>query len=588
MFNSRKEYRNGFLKNFICTLLLLSSFNLLLGESVILKRVCAGSDKSITISWLKFKDTCTSIKRINIYIKKTPSPTDKFNLYTSIFQTNITEYRITSAVPLYIPSYFKIEYVVSCGSAIDSFISDSQQVDLIKPIPIQPDSVSVSGNNIEIGWHEEGSKDIYGYVIYRDLGTLTQAIDTIIGNNNTFYKTKKPFNTNDSSYNFRLAALDSCKNVGPALVAHSSIVLAVNIDTCKRVFTLNWTTYKGWFGGVASYKIYYRVDSGEFKLLKQLNGSFNNTQCSNVKFNTSITFYIRAIANDGYTSSSNFVMCIPGYISSPKQIFIKNTVNLDSLIKIHIDLPTFSYKKIICSMGNSKSGLKEVGEVQHLTIVLNGQFSDKFIQITALDQCDNICGQSIVFKPLSAKLKPIVSGLNEITWSKVDFLRSGVSSYVIWRSESYSGKINREFLVELDSSVNSYKDNFNYLNQKSNSGFCYEIVAIPILVSDSFSTSQVVCSVDSPRVYFPSGFLKNGCSGNFKPLYSSIDTSKSSYKIYNRWGEMIFSGSIYEEFNFSVSNDNKYHYSNEYFYICEAVGLDRTKHIISGKVILLN
>jgi gliding motility-associated-like protein len=100
------------------------------------------------------------------------------------------------------------------------------------------------------------------------------------------------------------------------------------------------------------------------------------------------------------------------------------------------------------------------------------------------------------------------------------------------------------------------------------------------------SYSNIECLNADPIVYFPNAIQINGFNTSFYPKGVFIDYTKSSYQIYNRWGQLVF-----ETDNIQTQWFGTYNYSvveSEVFaYKATIVGLNGTIKYYDGTIIVL-
>jgi len=176
------------------------------------------------------------------------------------------------------------------------------------------------------------------------------------------------------------------------------------------------------------------------------------------------------------------------------------------------------------------------------------------------------------------------------------------TAYKLWSNgvKNYQVQLQQEDGTFIDIATNSPEDTLfsdSTAHASLNAPTCYKVFAQqnPEFKSNGdTSVSNIVCLNLPSRLFVPNAFTPNndGLNETFKPVGLSIlngsDITEMQYdfRIYNRWGELLF-----ETHDVTQGWDGKYEgaYVPEgvYVYIIDAHGYDSQNFYIHGSVTLL-
>lgn len=452
---------------------------------------------------------------------------------------------------------YQIQYYYN-GCTFLSNIPNEHFEDMLTPaIPIIQ-SVGFDPNNnnaLVLNWNQNSQPDTYGYVIYTfDSNNFLIEIDTVWGWASTSYTYNPPFSSGPLTYS--VAAFDSCfTNATPITYQTSAkaalnrtVFLTGNVNGCQQQIDLQWTAYLG--HTVTSTQIYSWANNQ-----MTLVGSSTGLMASvDVAGGNSYIFYVQAQLNNGETSFSNpfsFTVPLPGqplfnYLSSASV----NGSNVE--IKVYVD---------------QASG---VNEVQIEKKMVNGTFSsigtapvignfaffiDNQVEVNSssytyrakyIDTCGNIgFASNEATTILTDGFANEELQTNFITWSPYLGFDGGVDHYEIFRKDPSGSSILVASVPSAQLSIEDSIDSGPYPGE-----ICYFVEAIESLNSYNFqevSRSNELCLVYQPIIYIPNAFYPDGINNLFKPVAINIDPNSFRMTILNRWSNIIFSTTDYNQ-----------------------------------------
>ncbi len=231
-------------------------------------------------------------------------------------------------------------------------------------------------------------------------------------------------------------------------------------------------------------------------------------------------------------------------------------------------------------------------QISALENVLDTFFVDKEVDVNKqrycyylnmLDTCENISPNgkvscSILLKGKSAKLE------HQLEWSPYDGWVNGVDNYEIKRqpiSQKYKSLV----------FVNNSKFNDEQLDYDEGA-YNYYVVAkedkgdgtLPDMLAES--KSNEVFLFQSPNVFVPNAFTRNGDGLNdvFNVAHSFV--LDFNLKIYNRWGQLVFETNDKKK-SWDGGHSDSQVQSDVYFYVINYTGFDHQSYSKTGNLSLI-
>ncbi len=197
----------------------------------------------------------------------------------------------------------------SCNS-ISSVAGDYFEDALAPNIPII-DSVSINPltGSVYIGWDINSMGDTYGYIIYYNDGTNWVAVDTVVGQYNTYFEDiLNPGCLGQRNY-YKVAAIDSCGQTSPMSLEHHTMGINSEMYICGDSMLLYWDSYDNFPTGLTGYKLYVSENGGPVQLLgTTLPGDTSFVQIG-LNHGSSYCYAVQALDNSGSRSSTSCVRC---------------------------------------------------------------------------------------------------------------------------------------------------------------------------------------------------------------------------------------------------------------------------------------
>jgi gliding motility-associated-like protein len=513
----------------------------------IMRRACLSRiDSTLDLLWFKPTDNCSSFTNFNVYGRD--NPLSLFQILAS--SINFSQTNLSIKLPNLKNWEFYVVYNTTCDG-LDSVTSDTIFIDNAPPINSELDSVSVdlATQKTLLGWSKNISPDVKGYKLYHVTSTNSNIKDTT-GTGYLDISTRRP---DLGPVSYSVAAFDSCNNASLISTPHQTIFLQSTIDQCKKQIQINWSDYVGW--QVDSYEIYRKINGGSFQKVGSVSFNFNQFVYTFSVFGDNYCFYVRAIKSGGGISSSSNTTCVntSNIVATKNSYIAKASVQNKNIELVLVTEIGTSIEKINLykSINNSNAfnlwqTINTVGGTISLidnTVSVSKQSYSYFF--TTEGPCDLIFDSSQISKTILLDVNMINPGDQSLNWTLYnDFIKNTKDQDVLLGSSSNWDKSSPwNILSSIDNLQTESSDQTTFNSNQEE--ICYCIRAIendpmsPFNRQDT-SYSNIVCLTADPIVYFPNAIQINGFNNTFFPKGLFIDYEKSSYRVYNRWGEIIY------------------------------------------------
>jgi gliding motility-associated-like protein len=461
--------------------------------------------------------------------------------------------------------FYRIEVGDNSGNCLS--VSNERESIFQNAFPTVPVLNEVTVTNIPplqdvtLTWEVCSSPDVKGYKIYQ----LTQGSPLEVGDvpgrlitTTTLSAANIPLGSypNSFSESYRVAAYDSCGQIGDPSLFHHTIFAESELDACNGIIKLNWNAYANWPQGVGSYKIEVSPNGAPFQTLATLGP--NDTTFQHFPLIQSTLYAYRIIAEDVtgfFTSTSNITSQIADVPVRPAFLYFKYATVVDNrtvdVLFYHDTLADISEYVLYRS--------DNLGDTFDSIAVLPFQPSNSFISYTDTTKCLTFkksyvykavaidsCGQPVynsnnVAKTVFLRIASELDMENTITWSDYENWTGEVRSYKVFRG--FQGVFSDLPAATIPFGENSYTDDIS--NRISKDGeYCYYVQAYQGLDTLNFfadsSRSNKVCVKQLKTFYMPNAFQPDGINKVFKPASTFLNANNYLFQIYNKWGERVF------------------------------------------------
>jgi hypothetical protein len=431
-------------------------------------------------------------------------------------------------------------------------------------------SVNVSQGNPQINWQSSTSSDTEGYIIYRCSGAGVSVLDTVAANVNTF--SDPTINSATQTGCYLISAFDGCltgtppsPNTSPtSSVCNCSVLLSPLYQTpCTDKVTLTWTPYSGWDNGVAFYMLYHAEANGNFTVVDTV-PSNTISFVHNLNNYTSLdhSFYIMAVANDGYFAISNVQSISLNYPTPPAYNYLSSvTVNSNNEIEIFVETtvtadPHFYHLQYFNDFFQEWMDVELSNEdnsvvpVHFVVSDLNPKYFKYSFRVAVINECYDTTAITNIGKNIL--LEGLVyddNDVNAIQWNPYEIWTNGVQKYNVYRKVGKNGFYTK--IIEFNASQLGHYDSVDSLYQ-SEGLFFYRIEAVANATANFPDTafhafSNEVEMLQTPRIFIPNAMIVGGVNNIFRPVISFAPLDFYEMYVYSKWGDVLYEGHSYEE-----------------------------------------
>lgn len=495
-----------------------------------------------------------------------------------------------------------INYRVTQGDASGCTSKSSADGELFRDVkgPSIPviDTVSIDPATglAGISWLADSSLDTQGYVIYQFNGTSYDSIGAASGINTLdFVYTLSTASSGVET--FSVAAFDSCRNLGPLAVNHSSMFLQKSFDKCAATVSLDWTPYLNLRGGLLRYEVWYRINHGNWVRDAILPSNVLTYDKYLTAPDDTFDFFIRAVGNLGQTASSNIRTQIADIFVQPSWLYLRYASVNGSSVEVKCDTdPAGDVISYRLYRGNSSALVSEFvgeqsydpsGEITFTDFFAEADERTKFYKVTAVDSCGNEQVFSNIAQTVFLSAEANANLTSDLAWTDYSGWPGATGQFNIYRVEN--GVVaGAPFAFVNGDTLFFTEDVSGFPGGEGN--LCYVIEAIEDSVN-SFgfqdrAFSNIACAPQQAVVFIPNAFTPEGKNPVFRPITIYDDPGTYMLLIYNRWGQLVFE-SENPELGWNGTYQNNPSPSGAYAYILTFKGFNKKEVRRTGTVMLI-
>jgi len=480
------------------------------------------------------------------------------------------------------------------------------------------DSVSVLPNgDIEICWLDPFpvDPDLAGFNVWTIDGTganeLLTPVFIPVGTNCYTYLAADN-NAGSQSVQILIEAFDNCPPPGPyssgvsAGGFVSTIYLQEAFIPCTKSVKLNWTAYNGFPNSSVRYDINVSVNAAPYT---RITSSFSlDYEYLGVVPGNTYDFYVTAVENGGvgpFRSSSNIVnsdvtaaLIFPTFNDlNWATVIDSQQIDIQFRIDLLADMTAYKIQRSTSESGpfvTISTVAKVPGmapEVNYSDVGVNTNLSPYFYQIEIVNE---ICGFDSMYSNLASTIlvdvtSSPIDALNTVTMTEYIDWDVGVLQYDIYRAV---GGVWETLPLR---SFPAFSDTMTFVDDVSevfggNGEFCYKVEAISKGVDNGFSMSNEACALHEPLIYMPNAFFPGGIYNPvFKPILTFANPNTYSFKVFNRWGVVVFeTGDVSEAWNGRFDNSGELSPTGVYFYVVKFHSAQGDLYTKRGNVTIVN
>jgi gliding motility-associated-like protein len=365
-------------------------------------------------------------------------------------------------------------------------------------------------------------------------------IDIATNTTTTFQQLKTPFadardtlssgiNNEASFYCFRIGAVDACSN---SVAYNTTTACSIGTFAATAQDGFNRLTWQNNQSGITNYTI-DRDDNVSFNAAVANSFNDNNADC-NVRYCYEVT------ANYPGAISTSLSQCASSFSNQKPPNLTDLSVSISNTNQAELTWADQTVAVEYSIFKSTNGGPYVFDRVQADPPYTDASFSvtnPSCYEITYTNACNNASDLSPEACPVvvTASLQP--DNTVNLSWTAYQGWQNGVSGY---RLERYSktGTILRVYSI--DNGTTTFKDEEEDLfNQVS----YYRVFALPVDIGLTAAQSNLVEVIKRPNLFFATAFTPDGQGPNQNEKFRVFGQYILGFevKIFNRWGELIFS-----------------------------------------------
>jgi gliding motility-associated-like protein len=421
-----------------------------------------------------------------------------------------------------------------------------------RPPQVSPiESVTVEGGQTVVSWYPSPSPEVYGYVIYRQTSIGVVPVDTVF---NGFAFTDPDADPTIEPVSYFVNALDPCGNTSIFDAKHTSIFLEGETIPCNQSVLLKWNRYEAWGNPIAEQQVWLGTNGGALMMVADAGGAASSFEVEDLQDEATYCFELRAVeAVTGVVSKSNQICLTVDVVHPPLGMLLENvSVNdrNEAVLTWQWDPLAELTQYQVLSSGQNTDYQPIATQAITPPLMASNSYTDSnsgaaegriFFKIETRDVCDSVL-MSNYGSTIYLTAESITGNINQLRWTAFDFENANVNAYAIHK---VSGGADAEITTQGPTSL-AYDDSYDPTNL-NDAQACYYVVAKFEIESQTGTTlqresrSNTACVEQSARIYVPNAFVPEGINSEFRPLIVLGDISSYELKVYDRYGQEVFS-----------------------------------------------
>ncbi len=480
--------------------------------------------------------------------------------------------------------HYRIEIADTSNGGCTSISNISNLVvmhEMLPPGQAVMDTLSVSGNSVDITWKRSPKDNVIGYIIYEfksyPAPGIWDSLTTVYGiNSTTLPNYTLGGNPNDSVLSFEVEYLDSCGQHGALSNPQRTILLKETPDRCAQTNTLTWDTYEDLAGniggyGIGGYHVYMSINGGAYNLVATTGRGTNSYIDSNLNTPQTRCYYVQVFdsLHHDTTASSNIICYSVATALKPDYDYLNDATVVQNSSEIMVDayIDTLASPIYLSGAGfyalqrssDSTGGFKTINTIaathhysytNHISFLDNTADPNKQsyrYQVITQDSCYHNLDTTNLGQTIYLTAVGNSDGINTLTWNDYQAWYGGPQYYAIYRSEDGVAYNLITTIAYNNAGTITYPDNIKNVTQGQGT-FYYYIMAVenssnPYSLIDT-SYSNIARAYQDPTVYIPDAFNPKGVNKIFIPVGVFIDVIGYDLVIINRWGEVMFESNM--------------------------------------------
>lgn len=441
--------------------------------------------------------------------------------------------------------FFYIETSSECPGLM-TVISDT--ISTFPPALVSISYLDVLETGVNIVWEDEiNPLEDHAYVIYRNIGSETDAIDTVYNVYEYLDTAISPLTEVETYY---VLALNDCGSLSIFDTPLSTVFLSASYMYCEGSFLLDWNHMERWDAEVESVSLHVEYETGQDTIIA-VDKELVNLDVTTFFGEGEYCFELIMDLDSGEQFSSNKIC---EYIILPPVLDLYRFTNIDqdggallidwewmdesAIVEYSLSSYTGSGEQVWSSGGQAFSS----GDVSSFTDLSSIASGDQYLeyQLSITDVCDSVYLSSL-FSNVFLELEKMGSSV-EFTWSYLEIEYMDSEELLIYKVDNVNGDKLLGSFAALDGSAVL---NLSEADVKSGLVEYYAVRRSLILNENGVdlpinSRSNIVQLFNEVELIFPNAIRPSGVNTIFKPVLISGEIQSYECIIYDRYGKELF------------------------------------------------
>ncbi|MEG2336188.1 MAG: gliding motility-associated C-terminal domain-containing protein [Bacteroidales bacterium] len=453
---------------------------------------------------------------------------------------------------------YRIVFMTPLEEVISNVITLHIQ-DLQEPQAVIFDSISVNNNNQQIilGWQASESKDVKAYIVLKMIDISLHPLDTVWGRWNTSYS--DPQSQAKKAEQYRVQALDACFNGSLFIQKRSVCVSNVSFPLCGDSLHIQWSGPHNMLDNIAYFEIFHAFENMPFEKIINISNPLAKCNYPRFKQNGWHKFMLRAWNNSQMSSTALTDSLYVEEAFLARNLYLRKATQIgDGEVLLSIYLDTIStFKSILVYRQESENAkkklIKEIASIEneqnytYIDKTANANLGERYYQLVLMDTCARISLQTVPCATLYLQKEMLSAQQMRLFWNAYQGW-DGVFEYVVYRKNTQNMQVEERRRLPSVQGFDEYEYMESWTAEDDLSQWCYYVEAIehsPSALGDAFqdtvkSNEIGFLNEGNPIFYMPTAFNPKGMTSYYKPIGIFLASDQIRFRVFNRWGKMIF------------------------------------------------
>lgn len=430
--------------------------------------------------------------------------------------------------------------------------------DILEPLPVVFDSVSVDNETqkVVLGWQASTSPDVVGYVILKMRDISLHPVDTVWGALSCFYQDENSHPQLQEQY--RVQAIDGCFN-GSLFIQKRSILLGnTSFPQCADSIHIGWSSQRDMLDSLAYFEIFHSYQDEAFKKIARVAPHADGVNYPRQTKNGLHRFFVRAWNFKEMSSSTLYDTLFVEEANLPTLLYLHKLTQVENgeiLLSAYIDSNSLFKCISVYRKENRNSDYTLVGEIdgsvqgQNYTFLdktANANKGERFYTLVLQDTCSRDVLKSQECVSIYLQREMLEMRQIRLFWNAYEGWLTNEFEYALYRKHRQDLQVEELSRIPASESEDVYAYVASFEQEEDISQWIYYVQAMETSpdiygFQDTVKSNELmVLNEGSPIFYMPTAFNPRGINPYYKPIGIFSASDIFSFRIFDRWGKMIF------------------------------------------------